>query len=170
MISGEPLSLLATEKDLTMKYFEHNEDKLSLAKTALNEKELLNSKELLSQNVSDLMREKCPSGINININIGSQNDSSYDKKSALGETNALPALKSEDDVLKYDPEGNAIRVPSAMPFKKGMVDESASPMGTASGDLVIFKNVQENEIKVPRDGGPKASAYVQYLPHNFLNL
>jgi hypothetical protein len=146
MISGEPLSLLATEKDLTMKYFEHNEDKLSLAKTALNEKELLNSKELLSQNVSDLMREKCPSGINININIGSQNDSSYDKKSALGETNALPALKSEDDILKYDPGS------------------------TASGDLVIFKNVQENEIKVPRDGGPKASAYVQYLPHNFLNL
>ncbi|MCC6978796.1 MAG: hypothetical protein IT343_10785 [Candidatus Melainabacteria bacterium] len=129
-----------------MKYFEHNEDKLSLAKTALNEKELLNSKELLSQNVSDLMREKCPSGINININIGSQNDSSYDKKSALGETNALPALKSEDDILKYDPGS------------------------TASGDLVIFKNVQENEIKVPRDGGPKASAYVQYLPHNFLNL
>jgi hypothetical protein len=120
----------------------------------------------MSNQVADLMREKCCVNSNVNmvvLGFPKEDILTYD---AAAKAKLLSGKPQGDDgvTFKKDAEGNLIKiVGDGAQSKKGNLPKNETGSlahGTASGDSVLFKKDEHgNLIKVPRDGGPKTPTY-----------
>lgn len=150
-----------------MKYSEFSEKVLPPVGSNAEEKQQL------SQKVSELMMGERAPNISINVIVGSQNDSSADHATPAYDKFQHNKIRSEDEIVNYDTEGKPFKGRFDAQSKTGTFEKdcSGSSLGTASGDLVIFKtDEQGNLIKIPKDGGIKSPTYVQQTDRNFLSF
>jgi len=139
-----------------MKHQEFNEKKCAQGLASTSEDALA-----MSNQVADMMREKCPSNINVNINVFGPMKDDMASSEGASKSKFMGGKQLEDSAItfKKDEEGNLIKVlGDGVESKKGNFDKGSfcGELSMKNEPSLFKKDEHGNLMKVQRDGGLKS--------------